>query len=116
MGNSSSQVSSYVAAPYYPAPHGGWVSSWEQSYAQAKALVGQMTLAEKTNITSGTGIFMGTHAPFPAPSAFLDTNGLHRVCHPQKNSNKVGKLNFFSVGAASATREVLSASASLSSV
>ncbi|SPN99266.1 probable beta-glucosidase 1 precursor [Cephalotrichum gorgonifer] len=60
MGNSGSQVSNYVAAPYYPAPYGGWVSSWEQSYAQAKALVDQMTLAEKTNITSGTGIFMGS--------------------------------------------------------
>ena len=61
MGNSNS-VSSYVAAPYYPAPYGGWVSSWEQSYSQAKELVDQMTLAEKTNITSGTGIFMGMHS------------------------------------------------------
>lgn len=62
MGNSGSHVSNYVAAPYYPAPYGGWVGGWEQSYSQAKDLVDQMTLAEKTNITSGTGIFMGMHS------------------------------------------------------
>jgi beta-glucosidase len=50
----------YVAAPYYPAPYGGWVANWADSYAKAKALVDRMTLAEKTNITAGTGIFMGT--------------------------------------------------------
>jgi hypothetical protein len=49
----------YVANPYYPAPHGGWTSDWSASYSKAKALVGNMTLAEKTNITAGTGIFMG---------------------------------------------------------
>lgn len=50
---------SYVAAPYYPSPHGGWTGDWSASYAKAKALVEQMTLAEKTNITAGTGIYMG---------------------------------------------------------
>lgn len=60
MGNSPSQPSNYAALPYYPAPYGGWVSTWEDSYTKAKDLVDQMTLAEKTNITSGTGIFMGT--------------------------------------------------------
>ncbi|EXF81061.1 glycosyl hydrolase family 3 N terminal domain-containing protein [Colletotrichum fioriniae PJ7] len=49
----------YVAAPYYPAPYGGWASDWTDSYRRAKAVVDKMTLAEKTNITSGTGIFMG---------------------------------------------------------
>ncbi|KAJ3947029.1 uncharacterized protein N0V96_003414 [Colletotrichum fioriniae] len=48
----------YVAAPYYPAPYGGWASDWTDSYRRAKAVVDKMTLAEKTNITSGTGIFM----------------------------------------------------------
>ncbi|KAK4162780.1 glycoside hydrolase superfamily [Cladorrhinum sp. PSN259] len=48
----------FVAKPYYPAPHGGWVDSWKDAYAKAEALVSQMTLAEKTNITSGIGIFM----------------------------------------------------------
>ena len=50
----------YVAAPYYPAPYGGWVSNWTASYEKAAALVGQMTLAEKANLTAGTGIYMGT--------------------------------------------------------
>lgn len=49
----------YHAAPYYPAPYGGWLDSWREAYAKAEALVSQMTLAEKTNITSGVGIFMG---------------------------------------------------------
>ncbi|KAF2643411.1 beta-glucosidase 2 precursor [Massarina eburnea CBS 473.64] len=49
----------YVAAPYYPAPHGGWVSDWSESYRKASLLVQNMTLAEKTNLTAGTGIFMG---------------------------------------------------------
>lgn len=49
----------YVAAPYYPAPHGGWTSTWTASYAKAKIVVAQMTLAEKVNLTSGTGLLMG---------------------------------------------------------
>ncbi|KAK1754518.1 glycoside hydrolase superfamily [Echria macrotheca] len=49
----------YYAPPYYPAPHGGWVPSWQQSYAKAQKLVSQMTLAEKTNITGGVGMYMG---------------------------------------------------------
>ncbi|KAL2023884.1 hypothetical protein VTK56DRAFT_661 [Thermocarpiscus australiensis] len=50
----------YHAAPYYPAPYGGWLDSWREAYTKAQALVSQMTLAEKTNITSGIGIFMGS--------------------------------------------------------
>ena len=49
----------YVAAPYYPTPHGGWIEAWANAYAKAQALVEQMTLAEKTNITAGTGLYMG---------------------------------------------------------
>lgn len=45
--------------PYYPAPYGGWVDDWKSAYSKAKTLVDSMTLAEKTNITGGTGIFMG---------------------------------------------------------
>lgn len=55
----------YVAAPYYPSPHGGWTEDWSASYAKAKALVEQMTLAEKTNITAGTGIYMGNLGTLP---------------------------------------------------
>ncbi len=49
----------FNALPYYPAPHGGWLPSWKESYDKAHALVSQMTLAEKTNITGGAGIYMG---------------------------------------------------------
>jgi beta-glucosidase len=35
----------YVAAPYYPAPHGGWASDWSESYQKAHQLVQNMTLA-----------------------------------------------------------------------
>ncbi|KZM19614.1 Beta-glucosidase [Ascochyta rabiei] len=51
--------SGFSAPPYYPTPHGGWLSAWGESYRKAALLVANMTLAEKTNITSGTGIFMG---------------------------------------------------------
>lgn len=49
----------YVAAPYYPTPPGGWVSSWTESYAKAQKVVQNMTLVEKVNLTSGTGYLMG---------------------------------------------------------
>lgn len=41
------------------APHGGWVPEWSESYRKASLLVSNMTLAEKTNVTAGSGIFMG---------------------------------------------------------
>lgn len=49
----------YVAAPYYPTPLGGWASEWSASYAKAAALVANMTLAEKVNLTAGTGLYIG---------------------------------------------------------
>jgi beta-glucosidase len=48
----------YYAPPYYPTPKGGWVSSWADAYAKAQKVVVNMTLAEKVNLTTGTGIFM----------------------------------------------------------
>lgn len=57
----------YAAKGYYPTPHGGWTSDWSTSYSKAKALVEQMTLAEKTNITAGTGIYMGKSHEFIIP-------------------------------------------------
>lgn len=41
--------------PWYPAPLGGTVSTWQDSYAKAQKLVDKMTLVEKVNITTGTG-------------------------------------------------------------
>jgi beta-glucosidase len=49
----------YVASPYYPTPKGGWVSSWSEAYAKAQKVVANMTLAEKVNMTTGTGLLMG---------------------------------------------------------
>lgn len=51
--------SEYVAAPYYPTPPGGWLPSWADSYAKAQTVVANMTLAEKVNLTTGTGELMG---------------------------------------------------------
>jgi hypothetical protein len=48
----------YVSQPYYPTPKGGWISSWAEAYAKAQNVVSQMTLAEKVNLTSGTGLYM----------------------------------------------------------
>lgn len=47
----------YDALPYYPTPQGGWVSSWTAAYAKAAAVVANMTLAEKVNLTTGTGLY-----------------------------------------------------------
>ncbi|KAF2084274.1 glycoside hydrolase family 3 protein [Saccharata proteae CBS 121410] len=58
-GNAEAVPDGYNALPYYPTPHGGWVSDWSESYAKAAKIVANMTLAEKTNITTGTGYFMG---------------------------------------------------------
>lgn len=63
-GKRSDVPDGYYVPAYYPAPYGGWVDEWSESYEKAKDLVDSMTLAEKTNITAGTGIFMGMyHSP-----------------------------------------------------
>jgi len=51
--------SEYTAAPYYPTPPGGWIEDWKSSYAKAQLVVANMTLAEKINMTTGTGLYMG---------------------------------------------------------
>ncbi|KAJ1329570.1 beta-glucosidase [Microdochium nivale] len=65
----------YVANPYYPTPFGGWADDWSESYKKAVALVSRMTLAEKTNITAGTGQFMGR--------CVANTGSADRVGFPQ---------------------------------
>ncbi|RYC91843.1 putative beta-glucosidase F [Fusarium oxysporum f. sp. narcissi] len=66
VGSSAKNVADgFVAAPYYPAPYGGWDEAWADSYARAKKMVDSMTLAEKTNITAGTGLFMADRVGFP---------------------------------------------------
>ncbi|RDL40699.1 Beta-glucosidase [Venustampulla echinocandica] len=49
----------YDAPPYYPAPKGGWVADWSAAYSKAQKVVANMTLAEKVNLTTGTGFLMG---------------------------------------------------------
>ncbi|KAF2479522.1 beta-glucosidase-like protein [Neohortaea acidophila] len=56
----TASVPSYgESPPWYPSPQGGTVSTWKDAYEKAAALVGQMTLVEKVNITTGTGWSMG---------------------------------------------------------
>lgn len=55
----------YSAPSYYPAPYTGWIADWSESVQKAKALVDTMTLAEKANITAGTGIYMEYINPPP---------------------------------------------------
>ncbi|PNY29552.1 Beta-glucosidase [Tolypocladium capitatum] len=57
--STSSVQDGYYVPAYYPAPYGGWAGDWAESYGKAKKMVDSMTLAEKTNITGGTGVFMG---------------------------------------------------------
>jgi beta-glucosidase len=49
----------YSTPDYYPTPIGGWVDEWADAYAKAQIIVSNMTLAEKVNLTSGTGYLMG---------------------------------------------------------
>lgn len=44
-----------LSPPWYPTPLGGKVKSWEESYEKARRMVGDMSLVEKVNITTGTG-------------------------------------------------------------
>jgi hypothetical protein len=55
----------FVAAPYYPTPYGGWDDDWSDAYTKATALVSRMTVAEKVNITGGTGLYMVRLAYLP---------------------------------------------------
>ena len=41
--------------PYYPSPWGTGAGDWANAYAKAKAFVGQLTLLEKVNLTTGNG-------------------------------------------------------------
>ncbi|KAI9652890.1 MAG: hypothetical protein M1831_006319 [Alyxoria varia] len=45
--------------PWYPSPRGGTLKRWKSSYTKAAKMVQEMSLAEKVNITTGTGWMMG---------------------------------------------------------
>lgn len=55
----SEDSDAYTSPPYYPTPNGGWLSTWADAYEKAHQAVSQMTLGEKVNLTTGTGMFMG---------------------------------------------------------
>lgn len=91
VGGRAAVPDGYVAAPYYPAPYTGWVSSWSDSVQKAKALVDTMTLAEKANITAGTGFFMGESSPRDKPRVTLGSLTVFRVSMPQVYVGSSGK-------------------------
>lgn len=62
--------------PWYPSPKGGTVSQWAGSYEKASILVSQMTLAEKVNITTGTGWSMGLAVGNTGPALHVGFPGL----------------------------------------
>ncbi|KAL4966347.1 beta-glucosidase [Aspergillus stella-maris] len=63
--------------PYYPAPNGGWVSNWAEAYQKAQNVVRNLTLAEKVNLTTGTGIFMG---PCAGQTGSVPRLGIPNLC------------------------------------
>lgn len=67
----------YDSPPYYPTPHGGWVSDWAEAYEKAQQVVGNMTLAEKVNLTTGTGFFMG---PCVGQTGSAPRFGIPNIC------------------------------------
>ncbi|KKZ63342.1 beta-glucosidase F [[Emmonsia] crescens] len=67
----------WTSPPYYPAPVGGWVPEWEEAYGKAHAVVANMTLAEKVNLTTGTGFSMG---PCVGQTGSAPRFGIPRLC------------------------------------
>lgn len=67
----------YSSPPYYPTPNGGWISDWAEAYEKAQQVVGNMTLAEKVNLTTGTGFFMG---PCVGQTGSAPRFGIPNIC------------------------------------
>ncbi|OPB41313.1 GH3 beta-glucosidase [Trichoderma guizhouense] len=57
--------------PWYHTPRGGSVHQWADSYKKAAEMVANMTLAEKVNITTGTGWSMGLAVGNTAPAVHV---------------------------------------------
>ncbi|RDL36548.1 Uncharacterized protein BP5553_05900 [Venustampulla echinocandica] len=62
--------------PWYPTPPGGTVAQWSESYNKAAELVKKMTLAEKVNVTTGTGWQMGLAVGNTGPAIHVGFPGL----------------------------------------
>ncbi|GME24132.1 putative beta-glucosidase 1 precursor protein [Neofusicoccum parvum] len=63
--------------PWYPSPLGGADARWEESYRRAALLVGNMTLVEKVNVTTGVGWMMGLCVGNTGP---VDRLGFPSLC------------------------------------
>ncbi|KAJ6073109.1 hypothetical protein N7467_011194 [Penicillium canescens] len=75
--NQKRAAEEYVSPPYYPTPPGGWVSDWSEAYEKARKVVSNMTLAEKVNLTTGTGFFMG---PCVGQTGSAPRFGIPNIC------------------------------------
>lgn len=53
--NPAAAVDATFSPPYYPSPWGSGAGDWASAYAKATAFVGQLTLVEKINLTTGVG-------------------------------------------------------------
>ena len=53
--NPAAQADSNFSPPYYPSPWGTGAGDWADAYTKARAFVGQLTLLEKVNLTTGVG-------------------------------------------------------------
>ncbi|OQE92991.1 hypothetical protein PENNAL_c0006G08546 [Penicillium nalgiovense] len=64
-------IGEFQAVPWYPTPLGGTSEQWKESYAKAQEMVREMTLAEKVNVTTGTGWQMGLCVGNTGPAEFV---------------------------------------------
>ncbi|KAI5854414.1 beta-glucosidase-related glycosidase [Tricharina praecox] len=71
------QNGAFDSPPYYPSPKGGWIADWSVAYAKAAQMVGQMTLAEKVNITTTIGWSQGLCVGNTGP---VDRLGFPSIC------------------------------------
>jgi beta-glucosidase len=62
-GSSSFQWS----PPKYPSPWGEGSGDWKESYVKARAMVAQLTLEERVNLTSGVGTSKSLMSPVSCP-------------------------------------------------
>ena len=64
------QQSLATSEPFYPSPWMNGQGEWSDAYAKAKDFVGQLTLLEKVNLTTGTGwgMFLPSRTSFILPT------------------------------------------------
>ena len=58
--NPAAQENAEFSPPYYPSPWGSGDGDWATAYSKAQAFVGQLTLIEKVNLTTGVGCASGS--------------------------------------------------------